>query len=51
MIEINVNFVFFVKLQDPPRDDGDVARIVVVRDCNDLTAALEDGSEGFFPLQ
>ncbi|HXY25434.1 MAG TPA: hypothetical protein VEI73_12335 [Candidatus Acidoferrum sp.] len=50
MIEINVNFVFFEKLQDQPKDDGDVARIVVIRECKDPDAALEDSSSGSFPL-
>jgi hypothetical protein len=48
-MEINVNFVLFEELQE--KEDGAVARIVVIRESKDANLALEEGSPGFYPLE
>ena len=49
-MEVHVNFVFFEELPDRLRTDGDVTRILVVREGKNPEAALEAASTDFFSL-
>jgi hypothetical protein len=50
-MEIKVNFVLFEELKEMADGNGDVARIVVIRESKDANLALEEGAAGFYPLE
>jgi hypothetical protein len=47
-MEINLNFVLFEELQE--KEDGAVARIVVIRESKDADSVFEEGTADFHPL-
>lgn len=47
-MEINLNFVLFEELQE--KEDGAVARMVVIRESKDADSAFEEGTADLHPL-
>src|SRR5579863_54167 len=51
MIEIRIHFVVLNELSDDWKDDSATARIQIIRDCKDVSAAFGEGTINVEPLE